>query len=266
MDVKRILENAGTSVMASAIASGENRAILAIEEALKSPLLNNRDIKGAKRILITLTSSTEFEATYDDETAISQYMQKLIGGETDQTKIGAIIDDRIGDKLQVTVIAAGFEDSHLPFTEDMYEPDKKPVIEPEPIPEPEPEPIPEPEPEPIPEPEPEPIPKPQPGPKEEKENITIPGNDNSTDTNSGGTITIPIPPTEPKIEVPVEIEVPKEDMAVIKQMIQDIFDNKYTEKRLDEPAYLRQKVVFSKKPALPKAQISRVDLNTIPKS
>jgi len=73
MDVKKVLENAGTSVMSSASASGENRAELAIEAALNSPLLNNRDIRGAQKILITLASSTdeEYMATLDEQMAIT---------------------------------------------------------------------------------------------------------------------------------------------------------------------------------------------------
>jgi cell division protein FtsZ len=249
MDVKRILENAGTSVMASATASGDNRAIAAIEEALKSPLLNNRDIKGAKRILITLTSSTQFEATYDDETAIGEYMAKLIGDETDQTKIGAIIDDSLGDKLQVTVIAAGFEDSHLPFTEGMYDSikldpvaiKKIEVIEPVPVAIIE-----------------EPIKIPT--------NITTAEPELVTDTNSNSAVTIKVVPIHEEVKVPKKIEEPKEDLTAVKQMIQDIFDNKYTEKTLDRPAYLRQKIVFSNKPALAADKFTRVNLDSIPKS
>jgi cell division protein FtsZ len=267
MDVKRILQNAGTSVMASATASGDNRAIVAIEEALKSPLLNNRDIKGAKRILITLTSSREFEATYDDETAISQYMATLIGDETDQTKIGAVIDDTLGDKLQVTVIAAGFEDSHLPFTEGMYGGDSPaPVPTPAPI-------IPTPVPVPV------PVPAPTPAPIvieqlpvainiipiKSEENTTLPETEPITDTNLGNIVTVKIAPKEPKAEVPAKIEEPKEDLAVIKQMVQDVEANRYSERDFDKPAYLRQKVVFTKKPALPEDKFIRVNLDTIPK-
>ncbi len=267
MDVKRILENAGTSVMASATASGDNRAIVAIEEALKSPLLNNRDIKGAKRILITLTSSTEFEATYDDETAIGEYMAQLIGGETDQTKIGAIIDDTLGDKLQVTVIAAGFEDSHLPFTEGMYGEQKTPIepvaIKPEPL-------VVEPKPVPIEVKETKIVPVPTVihiEPEKKIENITVPVLELVDDTNSSNSITVKIDTKINGNEArPKKIDEPKEDMSVIKQMIQDIIDNKYSEKILDKPAYLRQKVVFTKKPAIPEKQFSRVDLDKIPRT
>lgn len=258
MDVKRILENAGTSVMASATATGDNRAILAIEEALKSPLLNNRDIKGAKRILITITSSTEFETTYDDETAISQYMASLIGDETDQTKIGTVIDDSLGENLQVTVIAAGFEDSHLPFTEGMFD-DKITTTKPKPLTTIEPT---------ILDIEPVMIEKRPVIIKKEPVEIAIEPikvYENATDTNSGNVVNVKIVPQVQEASLPQKTPEPKEDLTAVKQMIQDIVDNKYTEKMLDKPAYLRQKVVFEKKPAMPDSKFNRIKLDTIPK-
>jgi cell division protein FtsZ len=274
MDVKRILENAGTSVMASATSSGENRAIEAIEEALRSPLLNNRDIKGAKRILITLTSSTEHEATYDDETAISQYMARLIGDETDQTKIGAIIDDSLGDKLQVTVIAAGFEDSHLPFTDDGFYNEKtktviqipvvppvieKPAVVIDPIVIVAPPIIPV---------KIEPIATPE-IVKSEISIVTETEHHAKIETNSGGSVAtiIKLPPKDTHIESELlQKAATIEDLTAVNQMIQDIFENKYTERVLDEPAYIRQKVVFTKKPALHESKFIRVNLDSIPKS
>ena len=56
-DVKKVLQKAGQSVMGSAEADGEDRALTAIEAALNSPLLNDYDIQGAERILLTISSS-----------------------------------------------------------------------------------------------------------------------------------------------------------------------------------------------------------------
>ncbi len=109
MDVKRVLEQAGQAVMGSADADGEDRAVKAIEEALNSPLLNERDIRGAKRILLTMSSSTEFETAMYEQRTITKFIQDKIGKEAWLFKHGAIIDETLGSKLRVTVIAAGFD-------------------------------------------------------------------------------------------------------------------------------------------------------------
>ena len=109
MDVKKVLQNAGASVMGSADAEGDDRAIQAIKEALNSPLLNDSDIVGAKRILLTISSSAEYEATLEEQTIISEYIVEKIGSEARLFKIGAIFEDELGPKMRVTIIAAGFE-------------------------------------------------------------------------------------------------------------------------------------------------------------
>jgi cell division protein FtsZ len=93
MDVKKVLQQAGPSVMGSADAEGDDRAIKAIQEALNSPLLNDSDILGAKRILLTISSSSEYEATLEEQTIISNYIVEKIGEEARLFKIGAIFDD-----------------------------------------------------------------------------------------------------------------------------------------------------------------------------
>jgi cell division protein FtsZ len=109
MDVKKVLQQAGPSVMGSADAEGDDRALKAIQEALNSPLLNDSDILGAKRILLTISSSSEYEATLEEQTVISNYIVEKIGEEARLFKIGAIFDDTLGAKMRVTIIAAGFE-------------------------------------------------------------------------------------------------------------------------------------------------------------
>ncbi|MEZ0540545.1 cell division protein FtsZ [Fibrella arboris] len=109
MDVKKVLQEAGPSVMGSADAEGDDRALKAIQEALNSPLLNDSDIIGAKRILLTISSSSEYEATLEEQTVISNYIVEKIGEEARLFKIGAIFDDTLGSKMRVTIIAAGFE-------------------------------------------------------------------------------------------------------------------------------------------------------------
>jgi cell division protein FtsZ len=109
MDVKRVLNKAGQAVMGSADAEGTGRAVKAIEESLTSPLLNDRDISGAKRILLTMASSTEYETTMNEQKAITSFIQEKIGKKARLFKHGAIINDDLGTKLRVTIIAAGFD-------------------------------------------------------------------------------------------------------------------------------------------------------------
>ena len=241
MDVKRILEKAGTSVMASATATGENRATFAIEEALNSPLLNNRDIKGAKRILVTLTSSYAHEVTYDEETEISELIDNKVGDETDITKIGIIYDDSLGETLQVTVIAAGFEDSHLPFTlEGAYGKGvASPIIQTKPI-------------------EPEPVMASVTREEELEESYTTSGPVRIIVEQKSAVIDL----KTTKNDVPKETTPSKEDAARLKKLRSEIEAGNYTEATLNNrPAYERQDVVFYSKPNLPKEQFVRILLD-----
>jgi cell division protein FtsZ len=118
-DVEKVLKLAGQSVMGTSEASGSDRAKVAIQEALDSPLLNDRDIKGAKRILVTLATSTEKEATMKEQREIWRFVLSQVGGEARMFKLGTITDESLGDKLRVTIVAAGFDstESPLPGTE-----------------------------------------------------------------------------------------------------------------------------------------------------
>ncbi|WP_338872713.1 cell division protein FtsZ [Spirosoma sp. SC4-14] len=108
-DVKKVLEGAGQSVMGSAEAGGEERALKAIEAALNSPLLNDHDIRGAKRILLTISSSKEHAMKLKEQMAISEHVAKKIQTEARMFKFGAITDKNLGESLRVTIIAAGFD-------------------------------------------------------------------------------------------------------------------------------------------------------------
>ncbi|QMW01636.1 cell division protein FtsZ [Spirosoma foliorum] len=108
-DVKKVLEGAGQSVMGSAEIGGEERALKAIEAALNSPLLNDHDIRGAKRILLTISSSTQHAMKLKEQMAISEHVAKKIQSEAKMFKFGAITDDNLGENLRVTIIAAGFD-------------------------------------------------------------------------------------------------------------------------------------------------------------
>ncbi len=106
-DVNTVMRNSGVAIMGTAVAEGENRAILAVEEALNSPLLNDNDIKGAKNILLNITSG-KIEVTLDEISEIQDYIQSKAGSDTNIIW-GNCYNEALGDKLSVTVIATGFE-------------------------------------------------------------------------------------------------------------------------------------------------------------
>ena len=111
-DVETVMTNSGVSIMGSGIAEGENRAIEAIKQALSSPLLNNNDIHGAKNILLNISSGIE-EATMDEIGQISEYVQEAAGSKADMI-LGSCKDESIGNKINVTIIATGFDTKSIP--------------------------------------------------------------------------------------------------------------------------------------------------------
>ncbi|WP_212002286.1 cell division protein FtsZ [Chitinophaga sp. HK235] len=108
-DVCTVMRNGGVAILGSSIAEGENRAQRAIEDALTSPLLNDNDIRGAKWILINISSSEgEFEHTLDEMDIIQAYVQSQAGEDCDVI-LGVGYDQTLDRKLGVTIIATGFE-------------------------------------------------------------------------------------------------------------------------------------------------------------
>ncbi len=115
-DVCTVMRNGGVAILGHAEASGENRAERAMEEALNSPLLNDSDIRGAKWILINITSASgEHEFTMDEVEIIQNYLLTQAGENTDVI-LGMGYDTNLGDKIGITLIATGFEQKD-PFAE-----------------------------------------------------------------------------------------------------------------------------------------------------
>lgn len=106
-DVRTVMLNAGAAVMGSAETRGDNRAIKASQQALASPLLDSRDIMGAKKILLSIISGEEAELQMDELTTITEYIQQQAGDEA-EVIFGHGVDSSMGDRIRVTVIATGF--------------------------------------------------------------------------------------------------------------------------------------------------------------
>ncbi len=111
-DVNTVLRNSGQAIMGSAIAEGDDRAIVAVKNALTSPLLNDNDISGARYVLLNITYGSK-EVMMDEITEITDYIQDAAGATADVIW-GHGFDASLGEKLSITLIATGF--SSTPIT------------------------------------------------------------------------------------------------------------------------------------------------------
>ena len=106
-DVKTVMRESGVAIMGTGIASGEDRALKAVEHALSSPLLNDNNIDGASNILLFMASGdSEFEM--DEIATITDYIQDEAGMNADIIW-GNGTEKELGDAVRVTVVATGFE-------------------------------------------------------------------------------------------------------------------------------------------------------------
>lgn len=109
-DVRTVMSEMGMAVMGAGQAKGEDRAIMAIQSAIGSPLLEDVDIQGARGVLVNITAGLNLTMKEFEEigTAVSD-----LASEDATVVIGTVIDPEIGDVLRVTVVATGLGDSHV---------------------------------------------------------------------------------------------------------------------------------------------------------
>lgn len=110
-DVNTVMRNSGHAIMGSAFASGEDRAMVAVKEALSSPLLNDNDISGARYVLLNITYGDN-EVMMDEISDITDYIQDA-AGSTAEIIWGHGRDESLGDQLSLTIIATGFSSSPI---------------------------------------------------------------------------------------------------------------------------------------------------------
>ena len=107
-DVNTTLKKGGVAVMSSGYGKGNRRVSQAFEEALNSPLLNNKDAVNAKKILFNIYFSSEKPLEGVEMNEITDFMARF---RISEIKLiwGAAIDDRLKeDEIKITVLAAGF--------------------------------------------------------------------------------------------------------------------------------------------------------------
>ncbi len=107
-DVDSTLRDGGTAIISCGYGEGENRVDMAIQDALNSPLLSNKDILGAQKLLFNLYYSRNAEHRFQakEMSAFTSFVSHLPGVDV---IYGVAYDESLGDKVKVTILAAGFD-------------------------------------------------------------------------------------------------------------------------------------------------------------
>jgi len=103
-DVKTVMSEQGKAMMGTAMAGGIDRARLAAEQAVTSPLLEGVDLSGARGVLVNITASRTLKLK---ETRTVMETIRAFAAEDATVIMGAVYDDTMGDSLRVTVVATG---------------------------------------------------------------------------------------------------------------------------------------------------------------
>ncbi|MFQ6616782.1 MAG: cell division protein FtsZ [Fidelibacterota bacterium] len=104
-DVDTIMRNMGDAIMGTGMATGEERAVLAAQQAISSPLLDEVNINGAQGVLVNITGGDDLTLMEVDD-ATSIIFEEA--GEEANIIFGAVIDPSLKEEIRVTVIATGF--------------------------------------------------------------------------------------------------------------------------------------------------------------
>ena len=124
-DVTTVLKDGGVAIMSTGYGEGENRVTKAIQQALDSPLLNNNDIYNSERILININfgaEASENEVTMEEMNEVHEFMDKFHNDV--ETKWGMAVDDSLGSKVKITLLATGFGLKNVPgMPENKWEPE-----------------------------------------------------------------------------------------------------------------------------------------------
>jgi len=124
-DVYTVMHNSKVFIMGTGLASGEDRAMKAVNEALESPLLDSNDIFGTKNILLNIISGKE-EITIGEIGDIIETLQEKAGQEADIIW-GNGYDESLGENISVTILATGFETNPNQLLQPKKEPEKFPL-------------------------------------------------------------------------------------------------------------------------------------------
>jgi cell division protein FtsZ len=114
-DIKSIMTGMGYAMMGTAAATGANAALLAAEQAISCPLLEEGGVRGARGILINITGSSRLGLHEVNEAC--SLIRKAASYEDVQINFGVVMNESMGEEVKITVIATGFERETLPQIE-----------------------------------------------------------------------------------------------------------------------------------------------------
>jgi cell division protein FtsZ len=103
-DVKTVMSEHGKAMMGTAVASGMDRARVAAEQAVSSPLLEGVDLSNARGVLVNITASSSLKMK---ETREVMNTIRAFASEDATVIFGTVCDEAMGDSLRVTVVATG---------------------------------------------------------------------------------------------------------------------------------------------------------------
>ena len=115
-DIRTVMKDAGTAMMGIGIASGENRALDAAQQATSSGLLET-SIAGASRVLFSIAGGPDLTLTEVDAAARTV---EACADESANIIYGQIVDEAMGDQVRITVIATGFSDSNVNRQDELF--------------------------------------------------------------------------------------------------------------------------------------------------
>ena len=118
-DVQTIMKKMGEAIMGTGVAQGEERAVLAAQQAISSPLLDDASISGAQGVLVNITGSADLTLLEVDAATNIIFEE---AGKDANIIFGAVIDPSLGDEIRVTVIATG-------FNQGQYVSEEEPAVE-----------------------------------------------------------------------------------------------------------------------------------------
>ena len=101
----------GDAIMGTGIAKGEERAVLAAQEAINSPLLQDANIKGAKGLLVNISGPQDMTIHELNDASSIIYEE---AGEDANVILGCVVDNNLNNEVNITVIATGLNDHEYP--------------------------------------------------------------------------------------------------------------------------------------------------------
>jgi len=105
-DVRTVMSEMGMAMMGSAVARGDNRAEEAAEAAIRSPLLEDIDLRGASGILVNIAAGEDL--SLGEFTEVGNIVEQY-ADEDATIVVGTVIDPSLGDEIKVTVVATGLD-------------------------------------------------------------------------------------------------------------------------------------------------------------